>query len=468
MRIFLIILSLSFIIGLFINWNSLREKLKGIVSQFKAIHYAWIVLFVAILNFGKIESTSLLASNGVQIVLVLFSSAIVGFSLLTRFHYALASIRLPLFCLILYGFSGILSGAISPFPAFSVYKAFLILIGAMAGMLFLSYKPQNFYALIALDLSIFFYWVMILIILLGGIISPELAFIKYREGMIFGMLSGWIVVTNPNSVGLIAGVLALVCINRAMGSRPKKEKLFYFLASVVSVSILILAQSRTCIAGFAVSFVLLLLKHNFKYLLIFIFLSLLLFAVVGIDVIKQDSEQYLRRGQTDKQFETWSGRIPMWQYSWERFKDQPFLGYGMAAGVRFGGVSDSLGGHLHSSYFEVLLNSGLIGFIPWIICLFHLMGGVFKRYLFSPVWFTPLMKERHNEVTAILLFLFVRSIAGTTFVVFDHTFMLYIALIAYGSSITKESWCSATPAPGPGVMTTTGKQDFHVKDTSNI
>jgi hypothetical protein len=228
----------TFVIGIFINWKNQKEKFKEIFSYFKTIHYAWIVLFIAILNFGKTESTSLVASNSVQIGLVLVSGTIIGFSLISRFYHAFSAINMPLFCLVLYGFSGILSGAISPFPAFSVYKAFLILIGAMAGMLFLSYRPVYRYATAALDLSISFYWVLFLFILLGGIISPEKAFIN-EPGMTFPMIRGWIIKTNSNGVAMIIGVLALVCINRVMRSQPMREKLFYLFSSFMSVAILL-------------------------------------------------------------------------------------------------------------------------------------------------------------------------------------------------------------------------------------
>ncbi len=443
MRVFFIILLLALLFGALINWGYLKDNLKRTISHFKLIHYAWIILFIAILNFGKIQSTNIMATNSVQLVLVFFAGAIIGFSLLTRLNYAFSSIKTPLFCLIMYGFSGVLSGAISPFPEFSLYKALLILIGTTACMLFLSYRPQYNYTSAALDLSILFYWIMFLSFLLGAIISPEKTFIKQITGMNFAMLYGWIIVTNPNSVGVISGVIALISLNKVMGTPSIRVKFFHLTASLVSITVLIIAQSRTCIIGFAASFALLLMKQKLRYLMFFFIITITVFVCLGTDMLKNDAEQYFRRGQTDKQYKTWSGRLPAWQHSWRRFKDKPILGYGMAAGVRYGAVSKSLiGSHLHSSYFEVLLNSGLIGFIPWLICFFILMSKILKIFFFIPEWFTPLMKERHKEITAILFFLFIRSLAGTTFVNFDHSLMLFIALIAYETSIRNENYCT--------------------------
>lgn len=119
----------------------------------------------------------------------------------------------------------------------------------------------------------------------------------------------------------------------------------------------------------------------------------------------------------------------------------------MAAGVRFGAVSKGLiGSHLHSSYFEVLLNSGLLGFIPWVVCLIIVSKKIVQKMLSPPRWFTEDAKIFHVEILTILIFSLIRSIAGTNFVYFDYIFMLYLGLVAYSVVITKKDTIVSGPA----------------------
>jgi len=77
------------------------------------------------------------------------------------------------------------------------------------------------------------------------------------------------------------------------------------------------------------------------------------------------------------------------------------------------------------------LNSGLIGFIPWLVSLIVVLGGMLKYFLFPPRWFEAKILAYHTEITAIFVFLLIRTFAGTTFVYFDHIFMMYLAIIGY-------------------------------------
>jgi O-antigen ligase len=436
MRLLFTLALILVLIATIIDYTSLKNRLRDGLSTFKPVYWAWVVLFLSILNFGKIESENILVSNSFQLMLVPIAGIIIIFSFLRSFHASLANTNVAMLFFLIYGFSGIFSGVYSPFPAFSVYKASLVILASIATLPVVSYKPQissvkNFYYFI-----ISFYSLLLLFFIIGLIISPEQA-LRVKEGASFGMLQGFIIKVNPNMVGFISGVLSLAWFSRMLSCARHKERFLYLTLFAASTITLVVAQSRTCIAGFTVAFlVMLALQKKIAYLIIAI---IMVSSVLSVVALREDAVKYLKRGETEEQFQSWSGRLVAWKYSWEKFKEKPVLGYGMAAGVRFGAVSKGLeGSHLHSSYFEVLLNSGLIGFIPWVAALLLFTRAILWNAFFRPSWFPSELRDFHIEISAMLIFALVRSITGTTFVVFDYSLMLYMAIASYSMLISKK------------------------------
>jgi O-antigen ligase len=239
-------------------------------------------------------------------------------------------------------------------------------------------------------------------------------------------------VINANSLAVCAGVVALFALNRFIGRPVIRQKLLYGALFATNFATMLFAQSRTCVVAFMVALLIVFSRKRFKYLLIGLFIAVPLIGIYDTTSFEEGMGKYFRRGQSERQFRSWSGRLTAWEYSWDKFKESPVLGYGMEAGVRFGAVSKELqGSHLHSSYFETLINSGLIGFIPWLVCLVIVAKGMIATFAFFPKWFDTTMRDYHTELTAIFVFLLVRTFAGTTFVRFDYLFMMYLALIGY-------------------------------------
>jgi len=177
---------------------------------------------------------------------------------------------------------------------------------------------------------------------------------------------------------------------------------------------------------------LLFLKKKYLLLMFVVLIGLGLFSVQSFSGYKEGLVSYYKRGQTDKSFKSWSGRKGLWRQSLKKFKESPFLGYGKAAGVRYGAViKRATGSHLHNSYFEVLLNSGLLGFIPWLLGLFSLFKKILIDNLFVFGRLKKDMQVLYVEMVAILMFFLIRSLAGTTFVDFDYTYIIYICLIVF-------------------------------------
>ncbi len=437
------------IVGIIYNKTRLAKSIKDTLQGWKPVHWAWLVIFVAIINFGKIESDNLALSNGIQLVLVPLAGSILLASFFGRVH-SLGRIKFGLICLLLYAVFGVISGIYSPYPAFSIYKGSFMILPALAVLLAVSYEPEYFFVKKFIAIQYLFFVVLLLSFIIGGLIDPERAF-SYKEDMLLKMLHGWIIKTNPNSLGFIAGIITLVGLNRLIAQREVKSKFFYFSLFITSLTVSILAQSRAVIAGIiACTFFCLMCHKRFLSICLLIVAGALIFVSQNLSCVNENIVKYYNRGQSAKQLDTWSGRLPAWKYSWKEFKKSPVLGYGMAAGVRFQeGRASSFGNHLHSSYFEVLVNSGLIGFVPWALCLLWVLKTITATFFFPPAWFKEKEKKMHIEIATLVLFSTIRSISGTTFVYVDHSFMLYSVIISYciiAATKQKRSVALANPA----------------------
>lgn len=426
-------LLLLIILSSMVNFRSLSKSVREHIGKFKPVHWAWVILFLGIINLGKIQSDDFVLANSVQLFMIIPAAIIIFLSFIIRIK-AIPRLNVAIYCLIIYGIMGIVSGFYSPFPALSAYKACLVLLSALACITVMTYKPSFNSVHSLINLTYLFYFVLLISFIAGAVIAPHQVMIE-KPGMMLGMLQGTIVRTNPNTVGFVSGLLAILFVNRLWTKTGMKEKIFFMVCAFSSLVVLLLAQSRTCLVAFLCSLLFILLfRKKFLVMTTLIFLVISIWTFHDLTAYKEYGVQYIKRGQTEQSFESWSGRKAAWAYGWEKFKEKPILGYGMAAGVRFGAIGKGFSGsHLHSSYFEVLVNSGLLGFIPWFLTLVLVTKTIIYKTLFPPRWFTDKLKSYHLEMAAILIFGLVRSIAGTTFVYFDHSFMLYIGIIAYAS-----------------------------------
>ena len=416
-----------------------RKWIRSITKEQKGLLLVWVLFFYGTLNFRKIASESLVVSNIPQLVAISLVAFCTFILFLLRVRAGSFRVNLKSILLLIYGIFGIASAAYSPYPSFSAYKASVIILAVWLCIISSSYKPHYDLARKFIGLCFFLWTTCVFSVILGAVISPELAFI-YRPGMMFSMLSGWLIPANSNGVAMWAGVLALVGFNSfltADSTLNKPASLSFFFVNLI---VLVVAQSRTCFVGFWVGLLILLASYRrgMIYFAISFMVGLPLIFGYGFMKIGEDLGAYIKRGQSEQQLKGGSGRLNAWKYSMGRFKESPAMGYGFAAGTRFGAVlPGSTGSHLHNSYLEVLLNSGLIGFLPWISCLILTSKDIFKRLIFRPRWFTPELRNFHAGIAALWIFLLLRTTTGTLLVDFDPSFVLYLAIILYSETIRR-------------------------------
>lgn len=426
------------ILASIINFRSINRGIKTIYSNLNPPYLAWTLLFIGILVIAKKSGEVTIINNIYQLFFVSVAGVIILVSFVGKVG-TVANISTPIFCLLLYGLFGIISGFYSPNEYMSLYKALLVMLNFLICILVLSYVPRYSHAKILINLTYMFYIALLLSVIVGALFSDN--WFRPSTGIIGFMLRGYKPAINPNTLGYISGALVLVFVNRLFDCMTYKEKLLHGSFLISSLTVIILSQSRTCIGGVIVALSALLILKK-KYLLLWSFVTVALLIIILPNTISHRTffADYFRRGQSEQNYKTWSGRKIAWNYSWERFKESPILGYGFDAGVRFGAVSESFrGSHLHSSYFEVLLNSGLLGFIPWLFCLFSVSVRILHKSLLPPQWFTGAMKSFHFERTALLIYSLVTSIARKSFVIFDYTFLLFTCFIVYTGVITRHA-----------------------------
>ena len=124
-------------------------------------------------------------------------------------------------------------------------------------------------------------------------------------------------------------------------------------------------------------------------------------------------KEFLRRGQNTQLLESLSGRVDWWEFGWEQFLKQPWIGLGAYTGrfevlAKLGEIETS---SIHNTYLEALLNVGVVGILPLIAALlgsWYQLMRTLRRYRYdSPE------RQLALEAVGVLSVLTVRSFFTT-------------------------------------------------------
>jgi len=422
-----------------INLNFLKRKISSVRSHFKGIYISWILLHLGMIVFSpKAPFAIYLDVFSIYQISMYFLAGVIALIIFTNRIFALSNVDIALLAIILYGFLGIISGFFAPKELLTAYKASVLLVDILlVCIIVLSYEPSFQFVKKLINITYLFYVLVLLSLIISTVIKYNLA-LHQKAGNIIPQLRGIMPIMNPNCVGYIAAILALIFTNRALDAKKMKEKLFYGVFHVCALVVLILAQARTALIGFFCSLLMMvILKKK-------IMITIIICLISGIFLVNQGMKEYgityFKRGVSETQLKTWSGRKLAWRKSWASVKESPILGYGMASGVRFGEIiKDIRIGHMHNSYFEVLLNSGSLGFIFWVMTLIIVSWNIFKKLLFQLAELNNANKSFHIEISSILMCSLIRTLTGSVFVIHDYTFVLYICFIAYSRVLTQNN-----------------------------
>jgi O-antigen ligase len=331
--------------------------------------------------------------------------------------------------LIAFGALGIASTSWSAYPAWTLYKSleYVVDVAVMATIVSALQSAK--------DVKAFFDWTWILMFGLlvtvwaGVLVWPERA-ITYGSGLIATQVAGVFPAVAENGVGELAALLALVCLVRGISS-PRKVCYWVILAACCTT--LVFSQTRSALAGF-VGGVLSILISTRRWLLTVAAVAVM--ALLLTSSTGDDAWQYIRRGQDAELFSGLSGRIGWWTTAIQKFKERPVLGYGGYSGGRFVVLLDaeqSETSSVHNDYLEILLGTGVAGFVLFVGALAGVWKWVLRRRRADAE--SELGSQLRVEAIAILTLLTIRSMFST--VLFWHPALHFLLIAGYAETIRR-------------------------------
>ncbi|MBL7021334.1 MAG: O-antigen ligase family protein [Nitrospinaceae bacterium] len=199
----------------------------------------------------------------------------------------------------------------------------------------------------------------------------------------------------PSTFSGILMIVGLVALGRLLFRKPKE---YWVLGSAGIISLgLLLTLTRQAWLGFFIGSVFLLFFWNKKYLIVvpLLLVGLLLFGPEGI---KDRMHSYTNL--KDDQFRQ---RVLTWKGGWRIFKDHPITGCGFKCVDSIHSQYPDPSGYveyfrgMHSNIFQLLVDTGIVGFGTWLSIWATYFIEVFKR------WKTLAREKSQDNAAGILM-----------------------------------------------------------------
>lgn len=427
-------------------WRELRPQLRW-------YHGLWLLVFASALVFrirgvGDIKENPIdawaLYRMGVELIV---AAALFIRLALRRTPWLGSMFRGLVGVIAAFGVVELASTVWSVYPSWTFYKACEYLLDiAVLGAILATVKSVKAYQTV-FNWTWTLYGTLLLSTWLGVLLWPQQAL--YPNGKDVGVgvlgirLEGVLPSLSSNDVGTFAGILALVALCRLLPIAGKKTgRAWYVLLLVASSVTMVVAQTRSAIAGclFAVFLLLLFSKRlGLSALLTFIVGPLLVLSSLGGLIWT-----FLERGQSTQQLETLSSRVSWWSFAWQTFLERPLTGYGAYAAGRFA-VMAKLGmaetSTMHSDYLEMIIGTGIWGIILFIVALLGTWWFLTKYLRHSTAM--GVEQQLAYEAIVVLALLTFRSIFMTMLT--WHPPLHYLAILGYAEFL-RRSRIRAVPA----------------------
>jgi O-antigen ligase len=428
-------------LGLLLQFPKIQRSIRHTTGPLLWLCVLWVVLFAGQAQVFKHEYATSFASlskaSYYQLAWMAIGATIL-LTLLLRTQISSTAWRLPIVALFVYVLLALAGAAFSAAPFLSIYNAAQLALDGILLLIALSVLTEKGQHKTLLELSYFLLGFLVAMAALGGILKPAEAF-QDVYGSMRGVMHGALIKMHANELGLMSAIIVIVALRRAVSSTHFSERLYWGAQIWLGLIVLFNATARTSIGALVVA--LLAMTFLIRRLRPFAVLLLLVTGIglahvwvnrVSVDIEGTTAAEYLRRGSSDENLRTLSGRIPLWGIGWEMAKDAPLLGHGFEAGVRYSGTEYGLpyGTNMHSGHMEVLVNSGFAGYAAWLCFLLPVAWRLFLR-----------MRRRHfdNEddwgfhVEAVLVAFVIlfRSLMGAVLVTHQINLLVYAALLLY-------------------------------------
>ena len=383
---FLILLPLLPLVLLFVVAPAAKTVWRESISlrvSFTWWQGLWLLLFLSGLVF-RIRNAQDIDESALDVWAIYRSSLVlvVGMVLCARLFSERTKWLQTLFSgtlCVLAGYSlfSLASTAWSVRPAWTIYKSIeqLVDLAAISAVVVSvrsvhEYRKLASWTWVLLGLLVASAWV-------GAIVDPSDGLLTGQNlGPLTVRLEGVMPGVDANTIGEICAILALVALSRVLNDpEAKPHRGWYsglFLASIVT---LVFSQTRAAMAAFAIgACVLLLVTRRFALTMALGTISTIGAAIaLTFTNFGRTFSEFLMRGQSVEGMEGLSGRMDVWQASFEAFLRRPWTGYGGFAGARFvvlpGIPSQGFASTAFSTYIDSLLDLGILGPLLIIIVL---------------------------------------------------------------------------------------------------
>lgn len=195
-------------------------------------------------------------------------------------------------------------------------------------------------------------------------------------------------------------------------------KLLILVLLLLAIGGLFFTYKRTAwIATLASLLILPLFFPRFRVLLITIIAATAFVAWLYADQIESSAVATERVGEG---VDTLNGRLELWNQAWGYFLQEPILGYGLENFHAHSGLEA-----IESHYLQVLLDAGLVGFVPFVLVLLFLLRASVRLYRARA---TALFVE--PDLAAVFWGIWIAYIVSLSTVVMNHEFphQLYFLL----------------------------------------
>lgn len=427
--------------GLVLSSRAWLRAAWSVKGDLLLVSLAWAAVFIGQGQMFVHEQsvtgiTSLTSGAFYQLGWMVIGSALITWALLTV-KLRIQDAGVALAGLAAYGFLGIASAAFSPAVSLSLYKAGQILMDAALVAVALSASIRLERPRSILNLTYFLLALVLASAALGGVLWPELAY-KDVEGAFSGLLNGVYPRVHSNELGLLGAIMLVVGVRRASERGTGLLRIYWLCVTVLAGTVLFYAQARTSLASSMLAIaVLAVFIPRLRPLAALggaAVISLLIWQWLGgldLQVKGTVVETYLRRGASDEQIESLSGRLGLWMMGWEMFKDAPIFGHGMDAGVRYGGAAYGvpLGTNMHSAHLQILANNGITGYLAWLVFVVTTVAGILTALLRTPGGVRSEEGRLRLEMLLVAFVIVFRTFLGHVLVTHHFSFLVFLALL---------------------------------------
>jgi O-antigen ligase len=415
------------------------RKFIWLLRSLRWWHAFWLLLFVSGLVF-RIRSGNSLYEESLdswaffRVALVsLTGLLLLGRLAVRRTLWVSSMVRGLIGIVTAYSLICVASTLWSVYPAWTLYKSLEYLVDvAMLAALLATFRSREGYQNL-FDWTWVLYGLLLASVWMGVLIWPSQA-LHPRIGALGVQLDGIFPAVNANSVGEFAAVLAIVALTRLLRQGPHSDRAWYGLLFVASFITMLFAQGRSAIAGFVVGAILVLSFSKRAILSIGLAAGAALFLFLA--AANGWLWEFLRRGESDQEIQSLSGRTEYWQLAWQKFVEHPLIGYGAyAAGRSFiMTVMREDPGSMHSEYVEILMGTGLWGMVPVVAALLATWWWLIRSLRDS-----SLDRFEHSlavEASGVLAVISVRSFFSPN--LFWHVPLIFFAVLSYAEFLRRK------------------------------